>query len=211
MNEEDGDSNSNVDGGEEKKARWSKIVGGRNAPLSFWSLNVFRNYKEKKLGAKHNLKKEEELKNQGIFEDGTALRPRLGVGFHHSPRLGVAGKPRARQNQVQTWAQRESNPMTAPHSSCNSINLRGNDTLLTLYYLIRSGALAGGSLRFRKDFGHQVFGAVAGERTQVTRMTGGNTHHYTTTTRVWGRVGVTLRRENGVVDARGREATLWGG
>jgi hypothetical protein len=28
----------------------------------------------------------------------------------------------------------------------------------------------------------QVFGAVAGERTQVTRVTGGNTYHYTTTT-----------------------------
>ncbi|MED6200751.1 hypothetical protein PIB30_088308 [Stylosanthes scabra] len=32
--------------------------------------HIARNYKEKKLGAKHNLMKEEELKNQGIFEDG---------------------------------------------------------------------------------------------------------------------------------------------
>ncbi|MED6113196.1 hypothetical protein PIB30_068620 [Stylosanthes scabra] len=37
----------------------------------------------------------------------------------------------------------------------HSVNPRGNDTLLTFYYLIRSGALAGGALKFRKDFGHQ--------------------------------------------------------
>ncbi|MED6199650.1 hypothetical protein PIB30_077879 [Stylosanthes scabra] len=34
--------------------------------------------------------------------------------------------------------------------------MQENDTLLTLYYLIRSGALASGSLRFRKDFGHHL-------------------------------------------------------
>ncbi|MED6199578.1 hypothetical protein PIB30_077232 [Stylosanthes scabra] len=36
-----------------------------------------------------------------------------------------------------------------------SINLCGNNNLLTFYYLIRSGAHTGGSPEFRKDFGHQ--------------------------------------------------------
>ncbi|MED6199915.1 hypothetical protein PIB30_080279 [Stylosanthes scabra] len=62
--------------------------------------------------------------------------------------------------------------MTAPGARPSSINLHGNDTLLTLYYLIRSGALAGGSLRFCKDFGHQVFGAVAGD--SLDRQYSGN-------------------------------------
>ncbi|MED6146611.1 hypothetical protein PIB30_036096 [Stylosanthes scabra] len=35
-----------------------------------------------------------------------------------------------------------------------SPSVNGNDTLLISYYLIRSGALAGGSLGVRKDFGH---------------------------------------------------------
>ncbi|MED6127497.1 hypothetical protein PIB30_088597 [Stylosanthes scabra] len=39
----------------------------------------------------------------------------------------------------------------------NSVNPRGNDTLLTYYYLIRSGALAGGLPNFRKDFGASSF------------------------------------------------------
>ncbi|MED6171619.1 hypothetical protein PIB30_042292, partial [Stylosanthes scabra] len=36
---------------------------------------------------------------QGPIHARTAFRPRQGVGFHHSPRLGVAGKSRARQDQ----------------------------------------------------------------------------------------------------------------
>ncbi|MED6116845.1 hypothetical protein PIB30_104036, partial [Stylosanthes scabra] len=38
-----------------------------------------------------------------------------------------------------------------------SVNPRGNDTLLTYYYLIRSGALAGGLPDFRKDYGASSF------------------------------------------------------
>ncbi|MED6171004.1 hypothetical protein PIB30_036657 [Stylosanthes scabra] len=209
---------------------------GASSPVN---LSQLGNYKEKKLGAKHNLKKEEELKNQGNFKAGyrcpatwyryprrkptpnhvqawtrrdprpnprwTAFRPRLGVGFHHSPRLGVAKEaqttPEPSCSVLQTPTEphdraiftvgREPNAVQAQHhaklksqlglgvvqsdtprpkcdslpssptlqfvSISDSINLRGNDTLLTLYYLIRSGALAGGSLRFRKDFGHHSF------------------------------------------------------
>ncbi|MED6184584.1 hypothetical protein PIB30_048795 [Stylosanthes scabra] len=138
------------------------------------SSSVSGNYKEKKLGAKHNLKKEEELKNQGNFKAGamnharTAFRPRLGVGFHHSPRLGVAKEAQTTPEPSCSVLQTPTEPhdraiFTLGREPNASINLRGNDTLLTLYYLIRSGALAGGSLRFRKDFGHQIFGAVAGD------------------------------------------------
>ncbi|MED6120823.1 hypothetical protein PIB30_024543 [Stylosanthes scabra] len=55
------------------------------------------------------------------------------------------------------WKKAHDHALVMPQRELGvSINLRGNDTLLTLYYLIRSGALAGGSLRFRKDFGHQL-------------------------------------------------------
>ncbi|MED6200693.1 hypothetical protein PIB30_087775 [Stylosanthes scabra] len=47
---------------------------------------------------------------QGPIHARTAFRPRLGVGFHHSPRLGVAGKPRARQNQVAACSRRQQQP-----------------------------------------------------------------------------------------------------
>ncbi|MED6140283.1 hypothetical protein PIB30_091658 [Stylosanthes scabra] len=54
----------------------------------------------------------------------------------------------------------------SPRPSCKncSVNPHGNDTLLTFYYLIRSGALVGGVSELRKDFGHQVFGAVGNRR-----------------------------------------------
>ncbi|MED6195949.1 hypothetical protein PIB30_042617 [Stylosanthes scabra] len=45
---------------------------------------------------------------QGSIHARTAFRPRLGVGFHHSPRLGVARKSRACQDQVATRSRRES-------------------------------------------------------------------------------------------------------
>ncbi|MED6139959.1 hypothetical protein PIB30_088688 [Stylosanthes scabra] len=51
------------------------------------------NYKEKKLGAKHNLKKEEELKNQGNFKAG-----------YRYPRR----KPTP--NHVQAWIGRDPRP-----------------------------------------------------------------------------------------------------
>ncbi|MED6106244.1 hypothetical protein PIB30_003203 [Stylosanthes scabra] len=55
------------------------------------------------------------------FHARTAPPPRLGVGFHYSPRLGVAGKPKARQNQVAACSRRERQPMTAP-SPCFSVD-----------------------------------------------------------------------------------------
>ncbi|MED6206532.1 hypothetical protein PIB30_027756 [Stylosanthes scabra] len=92
--------------------------------------------KEKKLGAKDNLKKKKQVKNYRVFEEGyrylasgyrypstklaqtkskhesgviqaqfhvrTAFWPRLGVGFHNSPRLGVAGKPTSTPDRVTT-------------------------------------------------------------------------------------------------------------
>ncbi|MED6206531.1 hypothetical protein PIB30_027755 [Stylosanthes scabra] len=92
--------------------------------------------KEKKLGAKDNLKKKKQVKNYRVFEEGyrylasgyrypstklaqtkakhesgviqaqfharTAFWPRLGMGFHHSPRLGVAGKPTSTPDRVTT-------------------------------------------------------------------------------------------------------------
>ncbi|MED6210033.1 hypothetical protein PIB30_060244 [Stylosanthes scabra] len=42
------------------------------------------------------------------------------------------------------------------YQTFQSVNLRGNDTLLTIYYLIRSGALAGESPGFHKDLLHQL-------------------------------------------------------
>ncbi|MED6108962.1 hypothetical protein PIB30_029188 [Stylosanthes scabra] len=41
------------------------------------------------------------------------------------------------------------------HPKHKSVNLRENDNSTHLYYLIRSGVLAGGSLGVRKDFGYQ--------------------------------------------------------
>ncbi|MED6140783.1 hypothetical protein PIB30_096831, partial [Stylosanthes scabra] len=40
--------------------------------------------------------------------------PRLAVGFHHSPRLGVAGKPKARHHHASAWLGRPNSTMTAP-------------------------------------------------------------------------------------------------
>ena len=36
----------------------------------------------------------------------------------------------------------------------------------------------------KKGNGAKIKSAVAGDRTRVTRVTGGNTHHYTTTTQM---------------------------
>ncbi|MED6223072.1 hypothetical protein PIB30_070451 [Stylosanthes scabra] len=43
---------------------------------------------------------------QGPIHARTAFRPRLGVGFHHSPRLGVAGKPKTKSepSSSMVWA-----------------------------------------------------------------------------------------------------------
>ncbi|MED6190563.1 hypothetical protein PIB30_107111, partial [Stylosanthes scabra] len=53
------------------------------------------NYKEKKLGAKYNLKKEEELKNQGIFED----EYRYPATWYRYPRRQAHTKSRPSVNQ----------------------------------------------------------------------------------------------------------------
>ncbi|MED6152378.1 hypothetical protein PIB30_091495 [Stylosanthes scabra] len=58
------------------------------------------NYKEKKLGAKHNLKEEEELKNQGNFKAGY----RYHVAGYRYPRR----KPTP--NHVQAWIRRDPRP-----------------------------------------------------------------------------------------------------
>ncbi|MED6152282.1 hypothetical protein PIB30_090417, partial [Stylosanthes scabra] len=47
---------------------------------------------------------------QGPIHVRTAFRPRLGVGFHHSPRLGAAGGPKARQDQVAACSRRQQQP-----------------------------------------------------------------------------------------------------
>ncbi|MED6128790.1 hypothetical protein PIB30_101335, partial [Stylosanthes scabra] len=58
------------------------------------------NYKEKKLGAKHNLKKEEELKNQGNFK----AVYRYPATWYRYPRR----KPTP--NHVQAWIRRDPRP-----------------------------------------------------------------------------------------------------
>ncbi|MED6163084.1 hypothetical protein PIB30_076519 [Stylosanthes scabra] len=57
-------------------------------------------------------------------------------------------------------------PSASPIQQPCSINLLisvGTILYSHFYYLIRSGALADGSQGIRKNFGHQVFGAVAGD------------------------------------------------
>ncbi|MED6125875.1 hypothetical protein PIB30_072751 [Stylosanthes scabra] len=56
-----------------------------------------------------------------------------------------------------------------PRSSYRFVNPRGNNTLLTFYYLIRSGALADGASKLRKGFGHHIMGHENGKDWQENK------------------------------------------